>query len=628
MLKKIRIENFKGIRFFEAEFDKVNSIFGPNGAGKTTIKEALDWIHDGSATDSSVKPINGDGRATLLDTAVEAHYEDFAIRRVYHEKWQRKRGEAERTMTGHSTDYFLSEGGVELVPITEDEFKKYMASTFKSLYAFLSDPFLFGATKDWKSRRKIVFEVIGGEIPDEEVCKRLPDYENLPQILKKDTVENSLSRLVKLKNKLEKELKEKDTEIKQESKNFPEVEGNESEIDRMITEKTDEIKRIESKIDDIFKDEYYPAKIKSLEDKKESLKKDAKNKHKEKEIEIKAGNLKAKTEYEAKKDLIKKEIQEIDTKNAPHKTKIAELEFEISIVDKKYDTEKNSEFKEIDPSCPVLKIPCEKLSEDIENSRGQFNVKKSESLKKLLAEKKDIENKIESEKAKLIDATNLNFSLAEIPSPIENKAPKYSDPDFSEIDAEIEKLKAEKADKNNDLEEKAAPFRQMVLEAEKEKENLYLQKGRFETVRTKTAEIEKLKAEQKRLADQSTEAELEKMAIEAFIKKKVELSENDVIEKFGIKFKMYEEKLSGGLEEKCIPLIPCNGNLVPYEEANETSRIFYGLKLIKVLKDFYGVSPAVIIDRAGEVVCEWPQVDLQIIKLISRNISKMEIAHE
>jgi predicted ATP-binding protein involved in virulence len=41
MIKRLRLENFKGVVEGEVELDKLTILVGPNNSGKTTILEAL-----------------------------------------------------------------------------------------------------------------------------------------------------------------------------------------------------------------------------------------------------------------------------------------------------------------------------------------------------------------------------------------------------------------------------------------------------------------------------------------------------------------------------------------------------------------------------------------------------------
>ncbi|TQO56374.1 DUF2813 domain-containing protein, partial [Paraclostridium bifermentans] len=43
-LRKLSIENFKGIRSLEIDFSKITNIQGENALGKTSIFDAFSWL--------------------------------------------------------------------------------------------------------------------------------------------------------------------------------------------------------------------------------------------------------------------------------------------------------------------------------------------------------------------------------------------------------------------------------------------------------------------------------------------------------------------------------------------------------------------------------------------------------
>ena len=65
-LKRMTIENFKGIKKFEIDFSDQITITGENGTGKTTIEDAFDWLlFDKDSTGRSefeVRPLDADNK--------------------------------------------------------------------------------------------------------------------------------------------------------------------------------------------------------------------------------------------------------------------------------------------------------------------------------------------------------------------------------------------------------------------------------------------------------------------------------------------------------------------------------------------------------------------------------------
>ena len=98
----LRLENFRGIRELDIDFDGKNAdIFGANGTGKTTIANAITWLFcDAPATeekDFSPKTAGAHDLHHKAEMTVEKDDgERFTFAKDYYEKWTKKRGSASR----------------------------------------------------------------------------------------------------------------------------------------------------------------------------------------------------------------------------------------------------------------------------------------------------------------------------------------------------------------------------------------------------------------------------------------------------------------------------------------------------------------------------------------------------
>ena len=122
-LKKIKLENFKGIKKLEIDFSKRTDISGQNATGKTTIFDAFTWLlFDKDSTDrksfgiktldSNNNEIHGLEHSVECELAVDG--EILSLRKVYKEKWTKKRGEENEELTGHTTDYYRDDVPVKM----------------------------------------------------------------------------------------------------------------------------------------------------------------------------------------------------------------------------------------------------------------------------------------------------------------------------------------------------------------------------------------------------------------------------------------------------------------------------------------------------------------------------------
>ena len=174
-LISLTLENFKCHEHLAIRFDGRNaSIFGANGTGKSSVYDAFTWLlfgkdSKGSAKSEALKPIvqegehmgevKDSGAITSVEAVLLVDGMERKLKRTYYELWSTKRGSAEKTRDGHSSDYFVDD-----VPCKKNEFarrvkagealtpeelserdalrKEYIASVKASLTAHLDNTYL------------------------------------------------------------------------------------------------------------------------------------------------------------------------------------------------------------------------------------------------------------------------------------------------------------------------------------------------------------------------------------------------------------------------------------------------------------------------------------------------------
>lgn len=118
-LLKLELRNFKGIKHFILDTQGENvKVYGDNATGKTTLFDAFIWLlfdkDSQNKKDFQIKtltkenkPISGLNHEVsglfLVDGA------ELSLKKVYSEKWTKKRSSAEAVFSGHTTDYFINE---------------------------------------------------------------------------------------------------------------------------------------------------------------------------------------------------------------------------------------------------------------------------------------------------------------------------------------------------------------------------------------------------------------------------------------------------------------------------------------------------------------------------------------
>jgi len=175
-IKKLTLINFKGLRDLAVEFNNVTNISGENGTGKSTIFDAFTWLlfgkdsHD--SKDFNIKTLDQTGKAIpMLEHAVEGilHIDgtEITLKRIYQEKWQRRRGSEESELTGHETLCYWNG-----VPQQAGEFKtKVDALVNEGLFKLLTSALYFNSMK-WQDRR-LVLILLAGEISNADVLAKM-----------------------------------------------------------------------------------------------------------------------------------------------------------------------------------------------------------------------------------------------------------------------------------------------------------------------------------------------------------------------------------------------------------------------------------------------------------------------
>jgi len=117
-LLKLTLKNFKGVKNFELNAEGKNlKVFGDNATGKTTLFDSFVYLlfdkDSNNKSDFAIKTLDENNNELHgLDHEVEGIFDlddqELTLRKVYSEKWAKKRGSATKDFTGHTTDYFIN----------------------------------------------------------------------------------------------------------------------------------------------------------------------------------------------------------------------------------------------------------------------------------------------------------------------------------------------------------------------------------------------------------------------------------------------------------------------------------------------------------------------------------------
>ncbi|MEW9125174.1 MAG: AAA family ATPase, partial [Thermotaleaceae bacterium] len=418
-LQKLTLRNFKGIRNFVLDTAGGNvNIYGDNATGKTTVFDAFNWLlfdkDSQNKKDFEIKTFDQNGQVLHnLEHEVEGTFEvngsELILRKVYSEKWTKKRGSVTQEFSGHTTDYYING-----VPVKKNEYTdKVSAIVDENIFKLLTSPTYFNEQIHWQDRRKTLLEICG-DISDAEVIDANEKLKKLPEILKGRKIEDHRKVIAARRTEINKELERIPVRIDEAQRSLPDITDLDaetilSEIKRLkeaVQDKQSEILRVKNGGQVIDKQNH----IRQLEGELLHLKNEIRgqidlqlsekrrqlNKSKETtfDLQSKISNCRKTIEKNKKaiqliseeKDVLKKQWYEIDAKK-----------FEY------HD----------DCNCPTCgqTLPESKIEEAREKALAKFNQDKSAKLEKITAAGKAKASEIEQLKAENTELEEKFLSL-------------------------------------------------------------------------------------------------------------------------------------------------------------------------------------------------------------------------
>ncbi|EAD9816057.1 AAA family ATPase [Listeria monocytogenes] len=629
-LLKLQLENFKGIKELEIDFQDNTSIYGANASGKTTILDAFTWLlFDKDSTnkkDFAIKTLGAEGNVIhklnhVVTAVLNIDGEQIELSKKYMEKWTKSRGKPEQELTSHTTEYYIDE-----IKKKANEYKSFISELLdEELFKLITNPLYFNEQFDWKKRRAMLIK-IAGDVTDAEVMSADDSLKDLSIFLGKHSIEDKLIQINEQRKNLRKRLELIPELVNEATKAKQDVTGlNPSDIKGELSVIEEQIQLIEQ--------EKISLKNGGIQT---ELNKQKAN------IELELTKIKANEQKEtqellmSKKEEIFKERNElIDVKNRIGEStfliqrkqgEIATKQQELTKLGKEWDVLQLEKFDEHRKKCPTCNqdFPAEHLSSMIE----KFNQEKAEKIKENEAAGKSSKAVIEEIEG---DIAELSF---------DNKA---NDLELNNIDSKLEILEQEKKALEHQLEqaENSTTYIEKQSELEMIEEKLRDEKGssitavaeiqikidklnaeasdlkadlaKFDSNQKQENRIQELEEEAAEKGTKYDELEMGLYLIERFNKAKCNLLEDKINSKFKyVSFKLFKTQINGGIDECCETIY----NGVPYNSGlNNAARINGGLDIINALTEHVQVLAPIFVDNR-ESVTELIDTESQLVSLI------------
>ncbi|CAL8900233.1 ATP-binding protein [Bacillus pumilus] len=629
-LAELHLSNFKGVKSFTLETGGESAnVYGDNATGKTTLFDAFTWLlfdkDSQNKKDFEIKTLSKDNKAVSgVDHEVSAVLlidgKSVELKKVYSEKWTKKRGSAKQVFSGHTTDYYVNG-----VPVKKKEFTEKVNDIIsEDIFKLITSPSYFNEQMKWQDRLNVLME-IGGTVTDDDVIKQDSSLSKLQSILGEKSLDEQKRILTEKRKKITKLLEQYPVRIDEINRSIDDV----SDLDH--EQLKEELKALESS-------------LMALEEKARSIKADAgadrkkrmlqlegdlqqiKNGHDSQRFEV--INKEKEAYYKAKNDLsqIQNDLSNLIMKKEHLTSFLSQIDKERVELREEWSKKNEETFEDHQTDCPTCgqALPEEKIQAAIE----KFNLQKSASLERIVDKGKQLGFEYDNKQNELYEVDEKiqllimkeKFTTAAVEKLKEDMeqaeasiAPITNNPTYQAKIEEIEKIKSEIQSDEQETSGTVQAINEQIKEKQQEMTLIRNDLSRIDQSQKALNRIEELKEEERKMADEYNEVEQQTFLIEEFIRTKMNLMEERINSKFKFaRFKLFEEQVNGSLTETCETLYEG----VPYSKGlNNAARINVGLDIINTLNEHYGISAPIFVDNSEAVTC-LIDVNAQVISLI------------
>ncbi len=644
-IKEMHLVNFKGVRELQIKFnDGMTTICGRNGSGKTTILDAFTWLLFGKDSQDrkqfNIKTLDENSvpipqlphevSAVLLVDGKEVR-----LCRRYNEIWRRRQGRAVTEFDGHDEERIYDD-----VPMKVNEWRdKINAIVEESVFKFITIPSYFPTRKP-EVQREMLFDM-AGRITDEEIAKGNEQHMALLKALDGRTMAEYKTAVTAKKNRLKDEAKGIPDRIDERKRSMPQEEDW-GQLQADLEGFEEELSGIDKQIGDIT--EAHRAADKRRRDMSNHLS----------DLEKQRDKRKYEIESEASKEYYKALQKESDhksdirTKEAERDRLSDERDEQQKVIEGCQQTREKlvAEWKEIkakklvfDPDafiCPTCKRELD--ADDVERKRDEltenFNQSKAkqladnqqkgvankEKMEKAEAKKKELDGQIAKLTDEITKMQSVTFASVEEPDATEAIV---NDAKIKELDAAIEKAKADLEADNNGEEQDTTELQRRKSEINIEISDIRIRLAKREDIEKDNKRIAELEEQLRKLNSEIAEQEGIEMQMLEFSKARAAAIESRVNGMFKmVRFKMFDTLVNGSEVETCVATV----DGVPYDDGlNNAKCINAGIDIINAICNHIGVRAPIFIDNA-ESVNEIIPTDSQLVRLVVSNDKQLTIS--
>lgn len=631
-LLSLEIENFKGIRSLKIEpTGNDYNIYGDNATGKTSIIDAFTWLlfekDSSDRKDFNIKPLNPDGEVlnhgaeTTVAAVILHNGEEIEYCKTYFEKWTKKKGSSNPEFDGHSTEYYIDN-----LPVKKKDYDESVSSLCdKDIFKMITNPLFFCQTITWQNRRKILFEICGGDISESSILESDDKFSPLLEAKGKHSVSDYKTICSSTRSKTNKELESIPVRISELHNQLEEVNIN-------LGTENDEINRLnglllplESELQKILNGQQMQAMenkisfnknaLTELNNKNQQFQLSQQEEHNKKILQATASDREKLNELSIRENDLEKSISLFETELSQlHNKRNSLLAAYKEINSREWDNSKET--------CPTCRqaLP----NDEIEEIRSKFNQEKSNSLTQNIAEGMQVAERIKEISILVEKDKSSLFIIKKGIKDTQEKLEKTSGKPFEATDmpgysrdkkailtdtANLENSLLDIRNNQNAEAEKIRSEISSLKEQIKGHEKNILIREQQESIRNRISELE---ASRLKLNEALEELDMLIFLCDEFIKAKVSAIEDSINAKFNkARFKLFDVQINGGISEVC----EVTHNGVPYSDLNSAQMINTGIDVINTLTKHYSFDAPIFIDNAESVTSLY-ETPSQVIRLV------------
>lgn len=634
-LVSLTLENFKCHEHLEIRLDGRNAnIYGENAAGKSSIYDGLTWLLFGKDShgkkDFDIKPLTIEGAVkdhaaiTSVEAVLRVDGAERKLKRTYYEVWSTKRGSAEATFDGHSSDYFVDD-----VPCKKNEFARRVGEIIEeNAFRLLTSITYFAAELPWQDRRAALFDV-AAVATDDEIMASDAQFAPLIAAMQGLTMDDFRKKLNAQRKGL-------------------------NGVRTSTPARLDECKKT---VADLSSIDFF-----ALEGQKaEAQKRRAATQRELDQAEHDGGR----TELQNKLASIRNELGRLENENAAHRLAQQQaqgqdetaslqqslkairaqesrrqrdleylrgrekaLETEVTACRARWDAINKEQFQ--GGSCPTCGQPLPKDKQD--ESKAAFErdktrrkndaVDAANRAKAALAGVQEDIAKLEREVAE--DAKQAEALTSQLQQMEKNPKAGITDLDgYAEQKAKLETEAAAVQQEISGMDSKSAAhkkvLRDKLADEDRELDRLSGELAKKTALDYANQRMEELRAQAAAASDELNQLDAMLYLCEEFTRYKVKFIEESINRRFSlVRFRLFKEQINGGLEDCCD--VTVNG--VPYSTGlNSGAKVNAGIDIINTLTRHYGAQVPLFVDNA-ESVTKLERADTQVIRLVVSEADK------